>query len=202
MASSSHFTWSFSQRCSQAHKARKRPVSGYIPFIVHDSGFRTLVNKEYYSPEPIWTQYKLSKLVSPLEESLGDQLFTPCKDCYPLFKTSCSWKEKSCLINPNHEVQTFIHCGQGSTGPAGSVLLRGEVGSFIVNLSVGSHGATVRSVAPHRDLQSLRQFLGCQFGLQLLKLNMKQKESWHEKAGQQKPAALPLLLNSQQKYER
>lgn len=64
-----------------------------------------------------------------------------------------------------------------SSGLPRSVLLRGELGSFVVNLSVGSHGAVVWSVAPHRDLQSLRQFLGCQLGLQLLRLNTTQRKT-------------------------
>lgn len=72
------------------------------------------------------------------------------------------------------------HTGFPSSGLPGSVFFGGELGCFIVNLSVGSHGAAVRSIAPHRDLQSLRQFLGCQLGLQLLKLNTtkRKKLTW------------------------
>lgn len=96
-------------------------------------------------------------------------------------KNSCPWSEnpvwwvliarsKACFP------QGQGHTGFPSSGLPGSVFLWGELGSFIMNLSVGSHGATVRSVAPHRDLQSLRQFLGCQLGLQLLKLNTTQEK--------------------------
>lgn len=59
-----------------------------------------------------------------------------------------------------------------SSGLPGSVIVRVFLA---MNLSVGSHGAVIGTVGLHRDFLSLRQFLGCYFGLQFLKIKQHRK---------------------------
>lgn len=112
----------------------------------------------------------VSKINMWLPEQTGYRgFFSPLNNFLSLDSKNPAWCSKACLPQ-----------GQGHAASPCSVLLGGELGSFVVNFSVGSHGAAVQSVAPHRDLQSLRQFLGCQLGLQLLKIkhNTEEKLTW------------------------
>lgn len=74
-----------------------------------------------------------------------------------------------------YSIRIMNYTGFPSSGLKGSVFLRREQSSFVVNVSVRSHRAII-SLAPYIDLQSLRQLQGCQFGLQLIKLNNTKKK--------------------------